>query len=129
MVPSSGSYSRSSSAVRVVLPAPDGPTSATNSPGETSRLTPSSAGPTGLSPSVDGSGAAGASDARAAASVGGYVNRTSRNSTRPTGRRRGRAPGRSGTAFGVSSTSKTRSNDTIAVMMSTRALVRLVRGM
>src|SRR3546814_12422111 len=88
-------------------------------------LTPSStsAGPAEPVPSPVGAGAS----RLATIEVVGYAKRTPSSSMRPVGSTRSTAPGRSWIGLGASSTSNTRSKETNAVMISTRALVSCVR--
>ena len=113
----------------VVLPAPDGPTRATSWPGSIVALTPSSTSVGARRPSArpapSGAGASRLRDHRV-----GRGRRSARRRARPdrSASTRSTAPGRSSIGTGASSTSNTRSNDTSAVMMSTRALVSAVSG-
>ena len=68
------------------------------------------------------------SDATDESDAGGYRKTTLSNSISPRGSTKSIAPGRSTMDTGASNTSNTRSNETNAVMTSTRALVRPVRG-
>src|SRR5581483_1475357 len=117
------SYSRGTRCDSVVLPAPDGPTSAVMVPGSAVNDTPRSTGAVG-SPVPDPSGRGASRLGMDTADAAGYWNHTSSTSTRPRGATKGTASGDSVMAWGASSSSKQRSNDTMAVSRSTRALAR-----
>src|SRR5450755_3887213 len=118
------SYSRDTNAEIVVLPAPEGPTSATSSPawavnetsyktcvfGEVSRIATDS------------------SEASETSAAAGYRNCTWSNSMMFAPAGRSTASGASAIIGGRSSTSKTRSNDTSAVMIETLTFDRAVSG-
>ena len=118
------SYSRGTSWESVVLPAPDGPTSATSCPGSISADTPRSTSdgfvgrrprrPDGFEAGNDRIGRVAEADVPQLDAAAGETRST--------------APGRSGIGLAASSTSKTRSKDTSAVITSTRALVSDVSG-
>ena len=117
---------RGTSNALVVLPAPEGPTSATSSPGATLKLT--SRRIQALSSSRSVAPVCSSSEAIDDIAADGWRNQTWSNSTRPTGSTRSTAPGRLEISGGKSSTSNTRSNETSAVRTSTRALASWVRG-
>ena len=83
-------------------------------------------------PGVSGNGrplvGSDSSEAMDTSDAAGYRNQMSSRSICPRGLAMSAASGASTIAFGVSSTSNTRSNDTNALMMSTRALVSAVSG-
>jgi hypothetical protein len=108
----------------VDLPAPDGPTSATICPGWTVNDTPRSTSADAARSRI----ATSSSDASDTSAALGYRNRTSRNSTRPVPDFIGRAFAGSAIDGCRSSTSKTRSNDTSALITSTRTFDRAVSG-
>ena len=113
------SWSRGISDASVVLPAPDGPTTATIRPGGISRSTSVSTLPEASPPPKP-------SDSGPASA--GKAKRTRSKRTRPSGSARSPAPGASVIGLGASSTSNTRSKLTNAVITSTLALERLVSG-
>src|SRR5207248_1545147 len=118
------SYRRAASAVIVVLPAPDGPTSAVICPDLTVNDTP-------FSTVWDGVASRTATDSRDASETSsalGYPKTTSSNCTTSAPGARSTAFGASATIGGRSSTSNTRSNDTSAVMTSTCTFDSEVRG-
>ena len=108
----------------VDFPAPEAPTIATVSPGAMSSERPVRTSRSGSAPGM----ACCSMVATAEAAAAGYRNRTESKVTLPEQSTRSMAPGRSVIGSGASSTSKTRSKDTIEVMRSTRAFVRPVRG-
>ena len=141
----------------VVLPAPLGPTNATNWPGRISKLTSRSAQRGSASSSCEGpteptdgaffppsplSGTGGAccpqpkrgtsssptALAPSLTSSPRYLNDTRSNRTCPRARSNEIAPGRSSISTGRSSTSKTRSKLTMLVAKSTRALLSDASG-
>src|SRR5471030_1334466 len=108
----------------VVLPAPDGPTSAVMVPGRTSN-------DTSKSTCWLGAWSRTATDSREASDTSlavGYLNDTLRNSTAAEPRASTSASGLSSTIGGRSSTSKTRSKLTSAVITSTCTLDSAVSG-
>ena len=107
----------------MVLPAPDGPTSATSWPGSAVNETSNSTWLVGAcsSTATDSSDASDTSSARIAEVDVGELDRR-----RPAGT--STAPGFSAIIGGRSSTSKTRSNDTSAVITSTCTLESAVSG-
>ncbi len=108
----------------VVLPPPLGPTRATSCPGYAVKLTACRTGP----PPARSPDAVDSRERSETSSADGYEKATSSNwtSTGPSGNRTG--CGACATSGCRSSTSKTRSKDTSAVMTSTRTLDRAVSG-
>ena len=126
--PDVGSYIRLTSCDTVVLPAPDGPTSATMEPAGTSNETSCSVSAVGSlrCPATDSREASDTSSAR------GYRNVTPARETEAppaaTAVRRSTASGFSATDGSRSSTSSTRSNETSAVITSTWTFAIAVSG-
>src|SRR5918993_4729510 len=108
----------------VVLPAPDGPTSATSSPGAALNDTPCSTSWAGAWSST----ATSSSEASDTSAAVGYEKCTSANSIDRAPGASVAAPGLSATIGRMSSTSKTRSKDTSALITSTRTLDSAVSG-
>ena len=127
-VPRTGSYSRGTRCVIVVLPAPDGPTSAVSFPAGTWKVTSRS---THASPGRSGAGsAAGSSEASDTWLAAGYRNHTPSTSTPGASRvcASGYASGRSAISGSRSRISKTRSKLTSAVRTSTGRLDMVFSG-
>src|SRR6266550_3761583 len=122
--PERTSYTRGTSWLIVVLPAPEGPTSATSWPGAAVNETPCSTSWLGAWSST----ATSSSEASDTSAAVGYENRTSSNSMEREPARSATASGPSAISGGRSSTSKTRSNETSALITSTRTLDSAVSG-
>src|SRR6266550_133206 len=122
--PERTSYTRGTSWLIVVLPAPEGPTSATSWPGAAVNETPCSTSWLGAWSST----ATSSSEASDTSAAVGYENRTSWNSIERAPVGNVAASGASAISGGRSSTSKTRSNETSALITSTRTLDSAVSG-
>src|SRR4029453_15856981 len=105
-------------------PAPGGPTSATSSPGAAVKDTPCRTGCAGAWSST----ATSSSEASDTSAAVGYEKCTSSKSIERVPGARATAPGLSATIGAMSSTSKTRSKETSALITSTRTFDSAVSG-